>query len=409
MNRIRRAAVLLLLVFLPLVGAEIVYRVYLQRMLAHKDNSLSYHLTPSVYVEYDERHGERLKPSSECWVSYVEGGRLIWGTTVSRSNRDGLGGRTTLAELAAADTKVLVFGDSFTHWNQGGVAWPDLLEDNLRRASGKNVRVADFARGAYGVLQMLDLAADEAEELHPDLIVIAVISHDFQRARWWCKEIRKDGFIRWMLSSRKDEFLDYRYAADEMLISPAATHEWCQRRLAGGGAGPEDPVLAAANAQFAKIRDEVVAVRRNFHPFALDRSYLLRRIVHRDPFDQGLNTIPQVSWDDFAEDARTRENLRRLRATGIPLLFLYLPNADEMRVRQVLTDRQTRRLMASLERLSGQPLRLLQKEYQGSVPAKMNLLPYDAHPNRDGLQLYADAAAPLILNALPPAAAESRP
>ena len=399
MTRERKLGLILLavLIGMPLLLAEAGYRALRGWRLARTSPSLSYRLTPSVYVEYDERHGERFKPNSECWVTYVEDGRVIWGTAVSRSNRDGLGGRTTFADYDRAAVKVLVFGDSFTHWNQDGVTWPDLLEDNLRRTL-PGVAVLNFGRGAYGVLQMLDLAADEAEARRPDLVVIAAIGNDFNRARWWCKEVRRDGVTRWMLSSRPDEFLDYRVATDELLVHPAATREWCLRRLQAGG-GP-DPVLEQANAQFARIRDEVTAVRIGFRPFAFDRSYLFRRLTRGFPFEQGLNTVPQVDYSDYREDARTADNLRRLKATGIPLLLVYLPTADELKARECLGDRQSQRLMASLERMAGQPFRRLQAEYTGPVPAKMNLLPYDAHPSRAGLQLYADAVAPLVLERL---------
>ncbi|HKH43107.1 MAG TPA: SGNH/GDSL hydrolase family protein [Thermoanaerobaculia bacterium] len=398
---LRRLLALALVTGCTLLAMEGAYRLWLQGRIAHWDGSLNYKVTPRVYVEFDPRYGERFKPDSELWVSYVVDGRLAWGSVISRSNRDGLGGRTTIDQYRRAPVKVLVFGDSFTHWNQGGVTWPDLLQDHLRRALRRDVAVLDYARGGYGLLQMLDLAADKAAELRPDLVVIAAIGDDFTRKRWWCKEVRKDGITRWLLSERPDHFSDDRIAIDYMVVDPAATREWSQRRLAlaagGGTHGEPDPVLAGANAQFRKLRDEVAAVRRDFHPWTLDRSYLLHRLTHGYPFAVPVRTIPRFDFDDFAADARTRSNLRRLAATGIPLLLVYLPTAPEMAARECLASRRTRRLMSSLEHLAGTRFRLVQREYRGKMPAKMDLLPYDAHPSRQGLQLYADTVTPMAL------------
>jgi len=406
-SRVRVVIVLVIETALFLLAAEGVYRFWLHGRIMQWDRALNYKVTPSVYVEHDPRYGERFKPDSELWVSYVVDGRLAWGSVISRSNRDGLGGRTTIDEYRRAPVKILVFGDSFTHWNQGGVTWPDLLQDDLRRALRRDVAVLDYARGGYGLLQMLDLAADKATEHRPDLVVIAAIGDDFTRSRWWSKEIRKDGITRWMLSERPDDYSDDRIAIDYMLVHPGATREWSLKRLAAGG-GP-DPVLAGVNAQFRKIRDEVEAVRRDFHPWALDRSYLVHRLTHGYPFAVPVQTIPRIDFDDFAADAKTRSNLRRLAATGIPLLLVYLPTAQEMAERECLAGRRTRHLMESLERLAGTRFRLVQREYRGKVPAKMDLLPYDAHPSRQGLQLYAGAVTPMVLAGLAARSAAPRP
>jgi lysophospholipase L1-like esterase len=403
----RRILPLLLATAFTLIAMEGVYRAWLSLRIRQWDRALTYKVAPSVYVEHDPRYGERFKPNSELWVSYVVDGRLAWGSVISRSNRDGLGGRTTLAEYRRAPVRILVFGDSFTHWNQGGAAWPDLLQEELRHTLRRDVAVLDYARGGFGLLQMLNLAADKAEELRPDLLVIAAIGDDFTRARWWSQEIRKDGITRWMLSERPDDYTDYRIAIDYMLVDPAATRAWSRRRLAAGG-GP-DPVLAGANAQFRRIRDEVSAVRRDFHPWALDRSYLLHRLTHGHPFAVPVQTIPRIDFDDFAADAKTRSNLRRLTATGIPLLLVYLPTAEEMRAKESLAGRHTRNLMESLERLAGTRFRLVQREYRGRLPAKLDLLPYDAHPSRQGLQVYADTVTPMVTAGLAARSAAPRP
>ncbi|HEX9367868.1 MAG TPA: hypothetical protein VF921_14650 [Vicinamibacterales bacterium] len=40
---------------------------------------------------------------------------------------------------------------------------------------------------------------------------------------------------------------------------------------------------------------------------------------------------------------------------------------------------------------------MLQEEYHGPAPAKIDVLPDDGHPNRAGLHLHADGVMPIIL------------
>lgn len=388
-----KVALVAVSVGLTFVVAEAGYRVHLKRKAARCH--YSYRVTPTVYVEYSEPYGESLKPNAQCWVSHVRRGRVVWGNLSSRSNRDGLGGRTTIREYENADVRILVFGDSFSHWNQNGVTWPDLLEGILSEQLGRQVRVLNYARGTYGVLQMIDLAADKVEEHRPDLVILAAIGDDFTRARWWAKEIQRDGITRWMLSSRKDDFLDYRVAVDELLVHPEATQEWCRRQLSAPD--ERDPILAVLNARYAKLHREIESVRRPIQTFSLTRSYLLTRIVHGTAFRAAPpQTVPRIDYRDYRCDPQTSLNLRRLEAAGVPLLLVYLPLADEVKTRTLLVTDQTRELISSLEQTVGAEFCFLQQEYQGEPPGKLDLLPYDSHPSPEGLEFYARTIANVV-------------
>jgi len=395
--RIKIALVLFSTIF-SLFLAELGYRVYLRIDLArsHRQIDYTYRMTPSVQIEYDEEYGARPKPNSEFWMSSIKDGQLVWGSVTSRSNGDGLAGKTTIEEYNRAEVKVLVFGDSYSQWNQQGVTWPDILEQNLTKALQKRVAVLDYARAGYGVLQMLDLAADKIEEHHPDLVIIATIDNDFTRARWWAREVETNSIKRWMLSSRKDTLLDYRFAVDEYLVCPEATREWCEQQLAAGGS---DSVLEKANSQFARLKVEVER-QRNSVPLLSWRSYLYRRLVTGSPLEETVDGLPRISINDFREDEKTRDNVNRIRATGAPVMLVYLPKMPELRKRARIINNQTEQLMASLERMLDRPFHLIQQEYSGELPPKIDLRPYDGHPNREGLQFYADAITPLAVAAL---------
>ena len=188
-NRFKNFAVLSISTLFYLFLAEWGYRLFVKFQLRHK--APDYIMCPTVHINYDEKYGEQPKPNNACWMTIVAGGRPLDCIKIFESNADGLDGKTTIAEYKKATNKIMVFGDSFSHWDLGGNTWPDLLQQNLNAGRSRTTAVLNYARGAYGVLQMLDLAADKINELHPDLVVIAVIGDDLSRARWWGKEVQK--------------------------------------------------------------------------------------------------------------------------------------------------------------------------------------------------------------------------
>jgi hypothetical protein len=372
---------------LALGAAEMAYRVWLRTHMSPP--GLTYRVAPFMYVEYDPEHGERFKPDRELWVSYIRDGGLVWGTVVSRSNRDGLGGRTTLEDYDAAEVKILVFGDSFSHWNQRGASWPDLLQTELERRLGRRVAVLNYARGAYGVIQMLELAAERVAALKPDLVILAPIGDDFNRARWWCKEIEKDGATRWMLSASPDSFFDYRVSIDEVLVDPRATPQWCDSTWRQGGF---DPVLSSLNRRYAALAREVTVVTRHVDLVTLRWSYLYGRIVRHDPFGN-RRALPRVPYSDYRADPGVMRALERLRSFKVPIMLAYLPVIGEMNAGKTLMSRQDRRLRASLERELGRRFEEFQSDHLGAVPEQFDLRPFDTHPSRAALEFYAQNIA----------------
>jgi len=84
-----------------------------------------------------------------------------------------------------AELKVLVFGDSWSAFHHDGRTWPLFPQEVLEARLNKKVYVVDFGRGAYGILQMFDLAAAKIAEWKPDVAVFAFITDDLDRARFW--------------------------------------------------------------------------------------------------------------------------------------------------------------------------------------------------------------------------------
>lgn len=368
-------------------GLEFAYRIWLL------NRGASYRVCSEVYTEFDEKHGERFKPNIAFWNTFIQDGDVVFGTVISRSNADGLGGRTTIAEYRERDSRVLVFGDSFSHWNQMGSTWPDILESELTRQVEGSVGVLNFARGTYGVTQMLNLAAEKVEQHTPDLVIIAAIGDDFSRARWWRKEFDWNGHTRWLLSSRHDRFLDYPGAVDTTLVNQEANRDWCERMLVGEATEADYGVLDAINRQYSILRQENDRIRGTFNPFSLSRSYLYSRISGGRAYGTP-SPIPRVAFDDFSLDRELVANIQSLRNSDCPILLVYLPQKSEIDQAETKMSEQNQNLMRSLERIMNQQFVLLHKETDLEPPEKMDLKPYDGHPNISGLTWYARAVTP---------------
>ena len=394
-----KMGVLLFSTLLLLFGAEWLYRLKLRLVRSRQQIEYSYRVASIVPFEYDDKYGAQPKPNLKSFDCIVKDGRVAWGSVVTDSNRDGLGGKATLEQYEKADVRILVFGDSFSDWNQGGDTWPDLLQRQLEKDLDKPVAVLDYGLAGYGVLRMLDLAANKINQLHPNLAVIAAIGDDFSRARWWSAEFKKDGMTRFMLSTRKNDFDDYRFAVDQLLVVPEATRQWCEQQLVHPDV--HDPTLQKANIQFAKIWQEVERVRKAVPLLSWDHCFLCKRLLTGNPYWFPDGNVPRISITDFRQDPRATEDVRLIRMSGTRLLLVYLPMMQELKNRKVIARHRDLLLMHSMEGMLNTRFRPAQQEYDGELPHKIDLQPYDWHPNRRGLELYAAVVAHMALQELP--------
>ena len=87
--------------------------------------------------------------------------------------------------------------------------------------------------------------------------------------------------------------------------------------------------------------------------------------------------------------------------SGTHLLLVYLPMMQELKSRKVIASHRDLLLMHSMEGMLHTRFRLVQQQYDGELPAKIDLQPYDWHPNRRGLELYAAMVARMAAQELP--------
>ena len=396
---------LLVLSSLPLtaVGAEIVFRVY---KVIRGPQDTPFRVAPAVYGQFDLRFGQHFIPGSQFVVSLVANNKVVGCLGVVESaNEDGLGGRSTLRAARAADYVIFTTGDSFTHWKQDDLTVPDVVESLLRERTGVRVANLDFARGAYGLLQMLTIAAETYPVVKPNLIVIQFISDDLTRGRWWTRETSIGGRTLALISARPDGFDDSQITNNEYVVDPRATDAWCHQQLAA----PHDDGVARDATKF--YRDYLRTRGIAFNPLALTRSYLADSLSMRllgRPFHTATRyrLIPRVTADEFAADQGYADAVRTLRTVGVPVVFIHLPSKQEIQTGASPLGPDDVRIWKKLETDFGTlVITYAALPEPPAVPLRMDLQPYDGHPNVDGIRFYGDYVAEAIVDRVRPDAA----
>jgi hypothetical protein len=65
------------------------------------NHPLNFRVTPEAYTEFDRQHGERQKPDMTYWKTFIEDGKVVFGTVVHKSNADRLGGKKRLLSMSS--------------------------------------------------------------------------------------------------------------------------------------------------------------------------------------------------------------------------------------------------------------------------------------------------------------------
>ena len=393
-RRILVAGPLVLLVasvLLSLVLAEMAVRAHIW------SRPVSFHIVKSVFGQFDARFGQRFPPSTSKVLSLVSDGRVVWCPgVVASANADGLGGRSTLADARKADYVIFTTGDSFSYWMRSDLTIPDVIESRLSQRTGLKVVNLNFARGTYGVLQMLTLAAEMYPVLKPDLIVVQLISDDLTRGRWWSREAVIDGRPRAQISPRPDDFDAPRITNEQDVVDGRATEAWCRGQL---GAQQPDAVVKEALAYYrAYLRSKGIG----FEPFSLTKSYLIdaawSTLFDRPFYSQtALSLIPRVTAKEFLADPGYHDAVQKLTRSGVPLVLVHLPNKAEIVVGRPFRGREAEAIWIQLEKdLGTRIVTLAALETRPAAPANIDLQPNNARPSLDGIRFYGEYVAAVI-------------
>jgi len=377
-------------VCLSLAIAEIAVRAHVG------SRPVSFHIVNGVFGQYDREFGQRFPPSSKKVLSLVSDGRVTWCSgVIASANVDGLGGRSTLADARNADYVIFTTGDSFSYWMQSALTIPDVVETLLGERTGLKVVNLNFARGAYGILQMLTLAAEMYPALKPQLIVVQFITDDLTRGRWWTREAVIDGRTRSQMASRPD-FNDPRTTNDEDVVDGRATEEWCRREL--HAARPDAVVKDSVSFRGVYLRSKGIA----FEPFSLTKSYLIEAVwstFFGRPFysQTAFSLMPRVTAEEFLADPGYRAAIQKLKQSGVPVVLVHLPNKAEILFGRPFRGRATESIWTHLERdLGTRIVTLAELPNHPPPPPTIDLQPNNAHPNLDGIRFYGQYVATVL-------------
>jgi len=378
-------------ILLALVLAEIAVRAHIW------SRPVSFHIVQSVFGQFDARLGQRFPPSSSKVLSLVKDGRVVWCPgVVASANADGLGGRSTLADARTADYVILTTGDSFSYWMRSALTIPDVVESLLSQKTGLKVVNLNFARGTYGVLQMLTLAAEMLPVVKPDLVVVQLISDDLTRGRWWTREAVIDGRPRAQISPRPDGFDDARITNEQDVVDGRATEEWCRRQL--DARRPDTVVKDSVTYYRSYLRSKGIG----FEPLSLTKSYLIDAVwssVFDRPFysQTALSLIPRVTAKEFLTDPGYHDAVQKLTRSGVPVVLVHLPNKPEIVVGRPFRGRAAEAIWVQLEKDLGTRIATLAAlENRPATPQTIDLQPNNAHPSLDGIKFYGDYVAAVI-------------
>ena len=388
------------------VLAEAAYRLILYKAEPHRFVAAFESIThPSFFYfqdspfRYSEEFGYEYVPGTVTG-GYIYDGRVLdcydnFWVTNRRGNPGPIRG-----SYEDADIKVLAFGDSFTQ--QG--AWPTYLQEILEERLGRSVHVVNFGRDAYGILQMFDLAAAKVPEWKPDLVVVAFITDDLTRDRFWRTKTVLDGYERIMVSLQPDPKPDWTNGADLYVMHSGATKEWCHSLHESQAT--EDPIVSQLE---ATVREGRRVSRKLANVFSMTQSFVFDHLWHGDAFHTSTTRVlparnPRHKLDGFDLDERTVMNVEALAATRVPLLIVHLATYHELKAGKEYRGRKSRlkrrmQLVHSLEGLTGQSVHGT-LDHTVVNPDKLKSMvkdyPKNLHPNGRGARFYGRMIATVL-------------
>lgn len=347
--------------------------------------------------EYDEKLGFRYPPGRKISLTMIADGKVQGCVTFSTINKRGNIGPIK-GKYEDAKVKVLVFGDSFPAFILKGITFPSKLQDILAKRLGKSVHVVNFGRDGTGVLQIFDMAAAKIPEWKPDFVIITFTTDDLDRVRIWRTATTVNGEPRILTTVTPDSHPPLDRAQDTFVVEPRATKQWCENTKAKGG---KDPLVKELEYRYRRFAREAGYWFPD--PLSLTHSFLLARIIYRDPFYTGTResfTIPRVPFDDYGKDAQFLKRVAAVEKTGVPYIIVHLPLSDEVETgKEAILTGGREKLWKSLERITGKKIYNVIDYIDMPLkdPHRMDASKTNKHPSPWGMNLYANAITEMIV------------
>ena len=399
-------SLMLVSIIFTVVFLEIGYRLYLMQKISvakeseFMETALNYSAVDEILTEFNLEFGYSYVANKSNNRVLIHNGYPIMCTQATINK---LGNTNRIkGNYEDATLKILVFGDSFTaNTDLNGITWPDLLQDELAARLNQDVHVINYGRGAYGILQMFDLARTKIEELEPDLVIFAFITSDLVRARFWRTVNFIDGEKRDFVMAEPSEEADLKKSVDATVVNSMITREWCEGMLIT--TDKEDALLKDLNEEFIQRKREYDD-QLEFNSFST--SFLFNRIVHNDPFRGFMrpSLIPRFSENSYAADSRFIENVNHINQSNIPYYIIHLPTYDDLKAGEFELSEQEQSLFESFQEVTGRQI-IDFIDFASSHDTnnledleELFMSPYDRHPSLQGIRYYAEVVSEILIN-----------
>jgi hypothetical protein len=351
------------------------------------------------FWRFSATEGYELVPRDNLYRVSIVGDQISNCQLVEQLNKYGEPG---LAEgnYDDAQVKIALFGNSFSmNTDQEGLTWVNHLQRRLAASLHQSVYIHNFARDGMGLIQMFDVAASVAPRYKPDLVIIAFVTERSPR-RWRTETtINGEPHVLSMLTPTPNPTTIPPGAFDTFLVDSRITGEWCKAHEKGG---PLDAVAKEVVGRYMRYRPQA---HHHETVFSLGHSYLWNRIVHKNPFynfyldiQMLVNSDPQLTAADFANDPKLAASIKALQQTGIPYLVVHLPTLPEVKPEKEYSDPLVEEIAREVARRTGKPVYGLLDFMHLPVENadRMTVNDTDLHPSRFGMILYSDAVINLI-------------
>ena len=257
---------------------------------------------------------------------------------------------------------------------------PSVLQGMLRE-SGYDVDVINHGRDGYGILQMMDLAAEKTPLEKPDLAIFVFITDDLTRARFWrsYREIGPD--VRSLLSNFPDPNPSLRSSNELLLTLDEFDPDLCRKIKEDSNFGIE--LARGVHAKYRRIQESRIPSLTD-----LNVSYLYNRLRYGSP-QVPYSHLYHHTLEDYRKDQRFRENVRALKEARVPVLLVHLAIYPEF-VKDVGLSGQQSKLLDSLMASAGLMVEHTKNcKFLPSPLEAMNASATDYHPSFEGMKFHA--------------------
>ncbi|HEY3198812.1 MAG TPA: hypothetical protein VGJ57_12450 [Nitrospirales bacterium] len=296
-----------------------------------------------------------MKPNQDVTFWWFDGAGNILHEATFHLNNVGLISRHDYSlDRNAGEFRIVVLGDEMTAATTSAVQWPDLLEDELNsdpavRAQLPAFRVLNFGHPDATVAQMATFWENKARRFQPDMVLVNMVYHSFDRlAERFCESAKVSSPADSVQTHQADGYRVVEYA------TPKGSEAWmiiyCRdgaRQLRDADCDAGRPFALWMEPSLVHARDELAAVQRqivddyvdgvlwrDWRPVGL-LSLLglpvkpLEGRIHRAPKDEpdGVG-VQQKTADERVAFVRT--HLHRIADTHPELLVIQNPYYPEV-------------------------------------------------------------------------------